>query len=431
MYEYDEADNRTNRILAPYDYIRAFYDTSYIPAIELLQGFEQRTGIKLNVTDYDYEKRRCRTIEPELPDEIVKAMDAESGIPYKEKKDRVYFSTGETYSEYKARKYREEYLHDILNSRIDEAHPAYEAVEYLHSKRVQKWTTKQMDKVSEDMLVAINAIPNEETLGYAKRVYNAMNQYAYIPYRPVERTKRIYSVNSNALALPREIRPIFYRGCWSLDLKAAQFCIVGKLWDLPEIQQFFADGGNIWKELSGYLGIDISRKQEIKDFIYPLFYGAAKTSTLPDMAIKNWGDTKLMDHPFISQLLQAREQQKKLIAENEGAYDAFGEFVPVAKEFRERSSGNCYFKALEHNRRSVLCAVVQSWEVKIMLEIFEYIKSNKDLLLVGWLHDGIYVCVSNHKERSEKYINLLCHKATAVGNSLGINIQLESEFLSY
>jgi hypothetical protein len=69
--------------------------------------------------------------------------------------------------------------------------------------------------------------------------------------------------------------------------------------------------------------------------------------------------------------------------------DAFGQWVGMER-YADRKDD-------KHRSRSILAAVAQSWEMKIMLSILPVIQRHERLQMVGWLHDGV---ILNFGDRS-------------------------------
>ena len=323
---YYEKNNPNKNIMSGAEVINDFYKEWDFSAIDLMNRFERRTGINLNIVDYEY-KSKVRTIHPDIDNETKARMMQELSIPYKDRPNRVCFSTGDIWTQYQQNEAKKDFLNSILGAEFPQDHPAHELVEHLHSKRVHRWITKQMGVYCGIMLEAINKIPDEERRLYASAVFLKVRDYALIQYSDVNNSKRVYAKNNSILSLPREIRKIFFSKTWDVDLKSAQLCIVAKTWDVPKTKKFIDSGGNIWDELSVYLDLPKDdNKQAFKEFLYGLFYGMSKTH-LQEYANVNFGSEDIFAHSLIKELFTERQRQLKIIKENKGATDIYGNWI--------------------------------------------------------------------------------------------------------
>ena len=56
--------------------------------------------------------------------------------------------------------------------------------------------------------------------------------------------------------LKRELRKVLTRGWYEFDLASSQLAIIGKTWEIKEVQEFLTSGGKIWAELFKHYGIE-------------------------------------------------------------------------------------------------------------------------------------------------------------------------------
>lgn len=429
MYAKVDHDRIDRRVIAPHNYIKStIYQDCHASAESLLKGFEEATGIKLNITPYEY-KKQCRLLAPEIPDEVRSRADEEKRTPYKQRQNKVYFSSGECWTHYKERTYREQLLNSIMNSRLEQRHPAYELVEYLHSHQVQTALNKQVLVYGAEALQAINSIEDEAVREYASTILSTMQNIGYTQYKSVENTRRIYTSGANMLGLPKEIRNILLKGCYVVDLKNCQLAIVARIWDLPQVRAFLQSGRSIWKELCDFVGLDVETgKRHVKAFVYAALYGMSK-SNLRNKSNEEIGNQTIFEHPLVQEILEERVRQLKLIRANKGGTDAFGEWRPVERNFGIWVEMAQFVELVEKNNRSVLCSIVQSYELKLMLEVFKAVKENPSLLMMAWLHDGMYIKVVNHREHAGRYFGRLQKSLEEACKSVGVDVEMEVEYV--
>jgi hypothetical protein len=423
-------DEISEQIIIPHKYIQRLFCNPYKSAETLISEWMELTGIELSIYEYDVSAEICRSVTPHFDAEVLARTKAEIAIPYNKRVDKVVFATGETYTGYKERRYREQLLDEITSSRLPETHPAYELVEYLHGKRVQKALQRQLNIYGTEAFAAINAIEDEEKRDYALKVHKAMQRVGYIQYKDAEHTSRIFSAGANMLCLPREVRYIYMRDTYNIDLKFAQLAIVCTIWNVPATKAFVCAGGNIWDSMSSYIGKETSEvKDNLKTILYGLFYGMSKRHIKQHM-VEFFGNDHLFDHPLLQELLAERDRQRVLIRENKGGYDAFGRRLTIERERYKYMAANEYVEWTESNIRSVLCAIVQSYELALMLGVFEAIKSNPDLLLIAWLHDGVYVKCINHSDRIERYSQQIADALNSTAKKFKITVSFTFDLMS-
>lgn len=404
-------------------------------AYDLLMDFETCTGIQMNLSPYYMFSSTARTVCPEIAPEITNALRSEFRRRHRVAGDKVLFRTGEPYSDYKWKKARKELLDHIMGQRLSEDKPTRELVEYLHSHRVQMWLQKQVEMKADQVYEAIFAMPEGVSKEYAHRVFHRIEQYAYIEYKACNNTARINAIHDNILSLPADLRNIFFGGCYNLDLKAAQLCIIADLWDLPQMKAFLKEGKSIWAELLGFIGQDASAKPQVKDFLYAAVYGMPSKG-LNGLAKHDIGTIgpKLLRHPLMDELLVHRDRRLRQIFVSRGGCDCWGHFICTDNVSnratrKARSQGKSEYDIRRIQARSVLATIVQSYEVEIMLAGFEEIRNNDNLLLAAFLHDGCFIKVVNHAEHAERYLDRVNNAIVRKGHELGIEIESERELL--
>lgn len=89
---------------------------------------------------------------------------------------------------------------------------------------------------------------------------------------------RAFDVTPTYQQLPSVCRHALFDGCYELDLKSAQLAIIAKLWDIPLLQEFLAEGQCIWTEIANAYQQPLhpSFKATVKDAMYATAYGAGR-----------------------------------------------------------------------------------------------------------------------------------------------------------
>ena len=250
-------------------------------------------------------------------------------------------------------------------------------------------------------------------------------------YGPAAKTTRVYSANESVLRLHRSLRKIMTQDWITADLKSAQLAIIAKVWDVPVLTQFLEQRRSIWNELLDHMGLERNEdnKAVIKRVLYAIVFGAEtrrQRSILrehPEMLAQFKSGKAAHDHfltfPLIPAILRARERQFGLIASNQGAFDAFEQFIPLVNK-----SGNY------DNRRSVLACVAQSFELKLLMPVItlavEQQMEKGGFTITTFLHDGFTFEAHRHSD-TERWKTRLFDAVDARAQELGILTHLEFE----
>lgn len=210
-------------------------------------------------------------------------------------------------------------------------------------------------------------------------------------YQAVQRSARLFPHGDSFLTLPRAFRKeLCLRQGWRVfDLKSIQAAIIAKIWDIPSLRRVLRskrDGG-LWNYLAAHVPVE---KDVLKTAVYSIIFGASTNATTPGSPktlFKANGHEAVyqafLDIDVIKDMIKARERQRKLAKQNLGAVDAFGNNIQV---YVPDGSG-----VVDEN--SVLAAVVQSHEVKLMTSIFNFIDGMSKARVMLWIHDGLAIDV--------------------------------------
>jgi hypothetical protein len=248
-------------------------------------------------------------------------------------------------------------------------------------------------------------------------------------YIESHKTVRISPEGNCILSMPKAFRSAFYQGCIELDLKSCQLAVAAKQWDLPILTAFLANDGDIWQELAGYINRDITEvKGDIKEFVYAAIYGMKKRN-LVRKCEESFGNSDLMSHEMIKEVLDARDKHMNEIKRRGGAFNAFGEWIETDfNEFDGWDEDDLEELQLKAER-SVLACINQSWEQMLMLSVFESIKKNKNLQLVAWIHDGCIVHIKKDRHRIDSFVKRIQKDLAAKAKELGFHTRLEVTYL--
>lgn len=198
-------------------------------------------------------------------------------------------------------------------------------------------------------------------------------------YKAVSGTTRLYCEGASWLGLRKEIRSRLTSTYWKFDLSAAQLRIGSSLWGFKLLTD--PEDGSVWTYLlrvCGHRKHNDVEKAKIKKFVYRALFGSTR-SNLKREAMR-LGLSPLLSDPLIMDLLEKRDAAAETLRAGNQVLDAWGNTLQVTAT-----------SSLEQTRqtRSIMAAVCQSYELKILLPVFEYAKAN-DLTVTALLHDGIY-----------------------------------------
>jgi hypothetical protein len=240
-------------------------------------------------------------------------------------------------------------------------------------------------------------------------------------YKPCEHSARITAIGAHPNYSPREIRKILFSGCYEIDLQAAQLRIAAYRWDIPEVKEFIESGESVWTELGYSCNLDPVYKPAVKEFVYSLVYGMATENLLDPDEAKEPGLSvadreRLLKHPIIQSLYEARKQQYRRVCEDGYGTDAWGRKIPMR-----------YYDSGAYRANSIYCQEVQSFEMAIMLNVLPVLQQD-DVQSVSWLHDGLTVKftdvskIDRRLRQFEKYL-------TAGGDNYNIPMAVEIQKL--
>lgn len=419
--------------------------------VKCVQAFNEDM-FALNYQEPIYMESKAGTIDPEIDPDIITAMRAakmregESG--------GVDFVTGEKISvrEQKQRKKKDAEYYEALFASQDKDHPAYALLKHFHEDKSSHNEQKRLLKKNWPLVeAAVDAMPTlterqKRRKQHSQHLVASLDLEDRIAYKSVKKTPRIYSVGSSIHQFPREIRKIALKGnapngVVELDLRACQLAIVARIWEIDELQEFLKSDKSIWTELLAVTGLPAEHKPALKTTVYSIVFG---------MGIKNLrkylqdGDgpriegigeeaaDKFFRHPLIKALLKARRKQLEWIEEDNGGYDAFDNWrqIQLYANSSQKSDSN---PKRRHGRNSpsVLAAIVQSYELKIMLELLYVLKaghpkSGQAIYILSFLHDGLTLKFSKSKKKDAQ-IRQMQRRVKKIADEMGVNTELEAE----
>jgi hypothetical protein len=205
----------------------------------------------------------------------------------------------------------------------------------------------------------------------------ALNPKPY--YKAVDGTTRLYAEGASFLGLSRDVRELLTGQFWKFDLSAAQLRIASALWGFELIVD--PKDGSVWTYLLRQIGCRSHNKDvknKLKGFIYPALFGQCKTRL--KARANSIGMPGLMKDPMVVAILAKRDKVLERLKNGETMKDAWGNSYMVDSAKNKNTNSQA---------RSIMAAICQSYELKLLLPIFDYAEQH-GLTIVALLHDGIY-----------------------------------------
>lgn len=408
-------------------------------AQEWITAFSQDV-FPLNPTEYKFTESRVRTIDPEPAPEIIEAML--SGKAKGNDTSRLDFVTGQPISVRAQRSLEreEQERQQALFDAVDADHPARELLEFLHKDKGH-YLARVLKQNWPSVQEAVDAMP-ATTEHEVKRKRLCRNLVARLDpdekviYKAVRNTPRIYVDGASIHQLPREIRERALAGAVELDLTACQLAVVAKVWDIPELEKPLRRF-DFWDDLLFKSGLEPTDKPAIKTTIYSIIFGMSQRKLRQRLAegdgLKHQGigveaTKRFFQHRYVKALLKARQHQQEIIGRQGGGTDAFGRFQKTPFNLKTRVDGRRNPRYGEPNVPAALAGIVQSYELRLMLALLPILKSNQQIYLLSWLHDGVTVAFGN-STKAQAQIRRMKRAVEAEAKDRGIVTRLNHSYL--
>lgn len=392
---------------------------------QYLEGFEEQAGIKLRIQDANWLVGRARTVGYDLPQTFERMMKDE--WLRLEHTTMVDFVTGREIppehnlqAQAARRKAQRQYQ--------PEPGPNQEPIIFLNQMRPQSF--EKFDFYLQNTAVDIaDSIRSTGRRASNMRLLLVLSQRGIQPfYQDVLRSPRIYTTGPSMSQLSSNVRDELMTTALHFDLVAAQLAIIAKLWRLPTIEALLHDHltiGSIWPTVLQLVGLDEGDKDGFKRVVYATAYGMTRPG-LYGMA-RRWLDLdgpqvqRLMNTPFMRELLRGRDGRLAQLRREGGIVDAFKTGVRMTDRLPDSRDRH-------HAENSLLAHEAQSYERMLMQPVLDLAIKNREFRIVLWLHDGVYASVS-HRGREGRYLRQLVAEVDARAQKLGFATRLEAKKL--
>lgn len=438
-------DKKTNRTLVPYTTVASLVGVSPhqrgFSALAWLSAFS-RDVLPLNPSTYRYSEGKARVIAPEISPALLEACEQEAAQHQAEGRasERVWFDSGLPVSRRNQRLVAQEYEQYLkrqsLSIRMD--HPARELLMYL-VEQPQDRLLKVLRENWPAVRAAVTAMPKRTEREWMRRQWCELllirlDGFQKLYYASSPKTPRLFTIGANLHQFPRDLRKMALAGAVECDLRASQLAVVARLWDIPSLQAYLKSGVSVWQDLADGIGVPLEDyKPILKASIYSIVFGMSRSEikwqlahgTAFEEGVGQAAAGRFLKLPIIAPLLEARDHMLYKIGRECGGYDAWGRWLYTAQETRPVRGRLRQVP----DSPSVLSAIVQSYELKIMLSVLPVIKSDRQIYLLSWLHDGVTLLLGN-KTKAERYIRRLKSVVQREAEALQVSTWLEVEQLS-
>lgn len=386
----------------------------------------------LNIKESRFTDKQARSVSLILPPHVQNALAKER--ERMTDKNLVWFQSGISVSRRNRRDYYQAFQkYQEEMAQLPPDHPAFELGELMRTQPQDVFSrvlNNNLPYVKQSLLDSPCSSDQEKaTRGWNLRVLHSVGDYVRQFYTSVGGSWRLFSQAPSINHLSRDFRRMALAGEMEFDLRACQLAVVAKLWNVPLLQRLLENEKSIWQFFSDLLGKPIERcKPILKTAIYAIVFGMRAREvcrmvaygTRHDLGIGQTAALKFINHPIVESLLEARTRELVKIAEQDGAEDAFGYWWRVQRNNRNQQT--------VRGRRSVLAAVVQSYEMQLMLSILPFLQNGKQIRLLSWLHDGVTLRMSDPTHRSYQIREMQAAVARTAA-MLGMATELEAKQL--
>lgn len=419
-------------------------------ASKYLTKFQQEVGLKLYIEEYNYIESKARRVKPYFPIEIQQAIQQElSNFTMLKDVNKINFITLKKVNKNTLGEIRKELDKEVKRFYDNASIEALPLLKYLNDLPPNLFTSKV--KENKDYVCRVlSTLESNETNPKLKQAKDITLKEIEIKilmsiyenpkpfYKPsiAGNTVRIFSYGESILLLCRKLRKAICRGWYEYDLVSSQLAIVGKLWNITEVQEFLQSGNKIWVSLFEYLGVKYAYnklnnpdwfntlKDLLKESLYSLIYGMEKSCLLGRLTkgFKKLNINKkgldLLNHPIMTALYNARETKIATVSQR-------GKLVLDWLDSRELLVEGITNKEKLDCVRSLLAQEAQLMEMILLKPVFDIARENKQYMAITlFQHDGFTV----HYNKA-KLVNALEHKMQEAvklqASSLGIVTYLE------
>jgi hypothetical protein len=410
--------------------------------IDFLKRFQQDVLPELMWSNWDYKEGKARVAYFNFPIEVLELLDKEHTNM---KECRVYFDTGLKFSK-KRQKIDLEIMKEEARTYFELARPeSLGLLEYMNNLPTNCFS-KIIEANFDETLIAASKLQDPLSQRVQVEILLTIKDELRPLYKPSIKgnTVRIFPFNASIPMLRRDLRKKLCKGWYEFDLANSQLAIIGKTWNVPEVQDYLLANRKIWVELFANFGIDATQlklkspdkyesiKKVFKDNLYSTIYGMSTSNVIKDVdtRLEFWGITKVGNHfvnfPLIKTLFAAREERMDYLSSVGKSQTIFCKELVVTGGFNKKGKPDLDRRA---SLRSILAEEAQAIELYIMLPALDLAKSTDDFQITLWQHDGFSANFTS-TGRKDRWINRIVESINKRASELGIITHLESALLN-
>ena len=409
--------------------------------LDFLKRFKLSVMPDFTWSDWSYKNKVARVAYPQFPLEITDLLEKEK---VNMKESRVYFDTGKKFTT-KQQKVERELLKEEARTYFEFARPeAKDLLEYMNNLPTNSFSKVITANFNSTFLAASN-IENTLIRDIQLNILLSIKDDLQPLYKPSVggNTVRIFPFNYSIPMLKRELRKQLTKGWYEFDLANSQLAIVGKTWNIKEVQDFLLEGRKIWNELFTHFGISYTYlKQEepstyeaikkvFKDNLYSTIYGMWRNNVSKDVTTRleafgiNQGGITFLKYPLIKTLFEARDKRMQKLSLEGVTKTIFDKELVVKGGFTKKGLPDTERK---DSLRSILAEQAQALELYIMLPALDLAKTTSDFQITLWMHDGFSVNFTS-STKQDRWLQRIINSVNERANALGVITYLEVETL--
>ena len=289
----------------------------------VLEDFQCLTGIQLNLTQHNHAQGLARTVRPDFPDEVSRAVAHEVCLTLEEIKaqgGRVDFVTGQPYAQRRAQA-ETAALHAQAKATHNYSRTAGPILEYMNSLSPRVYAPVQDNADNLISKVRDWNLPDNQRL-LLLAALNEIRDDAQPVLFQTDTCERVFEAGYGLQNVPRPIRRQLLHGCLEADLESAHLRLAAHLWDLPTVRQILEAGVPIWGVLANQVGVELTPevKAGLKKALYATLNGAGKPKIRDELrvALTPRQSTTFLNCPTTMQLLTARDAHIQRIVSQGG-----------------------------------------------------------------------------------------------------------------
>lgn len=404
---------------------------------DFLNKFKKDVLPTLEWSNWDYKKGKARIAYPNFPTEILELLDKEI-VNIKE--SRVYFETGLKFSR-KRQKVDLELMKEEAQTYFEFARPeSLELLDYMNNLPTNSFS-KVIDANFDETWIAASKLKDKLSRSVQVDILLSIKDNLKPLYKPsvTGNTVRVFPFNKSIPMLRRDLRKKLCKGWYEFDLANSQLAIIGKTWEVNEVQQFLLFNRKIWVELFDHLGMNAAKlkiqdsdkyeaiKKVFKDNLYSTIYGMYAQNVIKDVdtRLETWGLTKggkqFVSYPLINTLFTVREERMETLSKVGTAETIFGKHLKVTGGFNKKGQPD---SDRRKSLRSILAEQAQAVELYILLPVLDLAKCTNDFQITLWQHDGFSVNFSNCTKQ-DRWIKRILESVNSRVSELGVVTKLE------